>query len=165
MPLAHQCSDLRDMLTICVNSFSGKDFIRCTDVLHFSDNSVNDKWWHSLLVWCSDVEDESFNSCTLQTGGHSPRALGVTAWGAYLIQWLSQFKANTPKAEVGTGLMMSACSLCYRGLIYQPSWIKDSCRCQHWTDGSLSDGMVVQHKGVMPVLKDFLRNWFVTIII
>ena len=35
-----------------------------------------------------------------------PRYLGMTAWGAYLLK--SYRNLNTPKAEVGIGLMMPA---------------------------------------------------------
>ena len=38
--------------------------------------------------------------------GALPRYLGVTAWGAYLVK--SSRNLNTPKAEVGIGLMMPA---------------------------------------------------------
>ena len=38
--------------------------------------------------------------------GALPRCLGVTAWGAYLVK--SSRNLNTPKAEVGIGLMMPA---------------------------------------------------------
>ena len=38
--------------------------------------------------------------------GALPRYLGMTAWGAYLIK--SYRNLNTPKAEVGIGLMMPA---------------------------------------------------------
>mgnify|MGYP001275037071 CR=1 FL=1 len=52
---------------------------------------------------------------------------------------------KAPKAEVGSWLMMSA---------------RSQCR-QHWTDDTILDDKVVQHKGVMPVLNDSLRRRFV----
>ena len=48
----------------------------------------------------------------------------VTAWGAYLIY--GYHKLNTPKAEVGFGLMMSVLNVLEGWSFYQPSWIKDS---------------------------------------
>ena len=105
-------------------------------------------------------------TCTfmsMRTSCRCPRALGVIADGPTSHLWLSLFKHPENRGRYRTD---DVCSLSlFQRAVQQPTWIKDCCRCQHWTDDSLSDGMVVHHKGMMPVLKDFLRIRFVSIII
>ena len=86
------CSDLGDSVGICVIIIPCERFYLRTDVQLYSDNLINDEWWHFLVACfrCSrwerlcDLMNSGFQVWWKQTSGNFIDHLWSCCWGAYL---------------------------------------------------------------------------------